>query len=108
MDGGDWWATYSPRGRKESDTTEQLHFHFPDLAQVSRGLHRGPWHCRERQGQEKEETAWGIEFLNKSSSLNSLCLLLPLLGTGVLKLTYLFFHSESLGQSSEDYEIFSE
>ena len=20
---------YSPRGRKESDTTEQLHFHFP-------------------------------------------------------------------------------
>ena len=24
MDGGAWWA---PRGRKESDTTEQLHFH---------------------------------------------------------------------------------
>ena len=27
MDGGAWWAT-GPRGRKESDTTEQLHFHF--------------------------------------------------------------------------------
>ena len=27
MDGGAWWAT-SPRGRKESDTTERLHFHF--------------------------------------------------------------------------------
>ena len=26
--GGDWWATYSPWGREESDTTEQLHFHF--------------------------------------------------------------------------------
>ena len=22
MDGGAWWATYSPRGRKELDTTE--------------------------------------------------------------------------------------
>ena len=28
MDGGAWWATYSPRGRKESDTTERLHFTF--------------------------------------------------------------------------------
>ena len=28
MDGGAWWATYSPRGRKELDTTERLHFHF--------------------------------------------------------------------------------
>ena len=29
MDGGVYmWATKSPRGRKESDTTEQLHFHF--------------------------------------------------------------------------------
>ena len=60
------------------------------------------------QTQEKEETAQGIEFVNKSSSLNSLCLLFPLLGTGVLKLTYLFFHSESLGQSGEAYELFSE
>ena len=25
MDGGTWWATYSPWGHKESDTTEQLH-----------------------------------------------------------------------------------
>ena len=60
MDGGDWWATYSPRGRKESHTTEQLHFHFhfPDLAQVSRGLHRGPWHCRERQGQG--QAGWAL------------------------------------------------
>ena len=24
MDGEAWWATYSPRGRKESDTTEWL------------------------------------------------------------------------------------
>ena len=28
MDGGAWWATYSPQGRKELDTTEWLHFHF--------------------------------------------------------------------------------
>ena len=28
MDGGAWWATYSPRGCEESDTTERLHFHF--------------------------------------------------------------------------------
>ena len=28
MDGGAWWATYSPRGCKESDTTERLRFHF--------------------------------------------------------------------------------
>ena len=42
------------------------------------------------QTQEKEETARGIEFVNKSSSLNSLCLLFPLLGTGVLKLIYSF------------------
>ena len=28
MDGGAWWATYHPQGCKESDTTEQLHFHF--------------------------------------------------------------------------------
>ena len=27
-DGGAWWATYSPWGREESDTTEQLYFHF--------------------------------------------------------------------------------
>ena len=26
MDGGAWWATIHPWGRKESDTTEQLHF----------------------------------------------------------------------------------
>ena len=26
MDGGAWWATYSPWGRKESDTTEWLQF----------------------------------------------------------------------------------
>ena len=26
MDRGAWWATYSPWGHKESDTTEQLHF----------------------------------------------------------------------------------
>lgn len=60
------------------------------------------------QTQEKEETAQGIEFLNKSSSLNSLCLLFPLLGTGFLKLTYLFLHSELLGQSGEAHELFSE
>ena len=28
MVGGAWWAAYSPWGRKESDTTAQLHFHF--------------------------------------------------------------------------------
>ena len=28
MDGGAWWATYNPLSRKESDTTEQLQFHF--------------------------------------------------------------------------------
>ena len=27
MDGGAWWATCSPRGRKESETTEHFHFH---------------------------------------------------------------------------------
>ena len=27
MDAGAWWG-YSPWGRKESDTTEQLYFHF--------------------------------------------------------------------------------
>ena len=27
MDGGAWWATV-PQGRKESDATERLHFHF--------------------------------------------------------------------------------
>ena len=27
-DGGAWKATYSPRGRKESDMIERLHFHF--------------------------------------------------------------------------------
>ena len=26
MDRGAWWATYSPWGRKELDTTERLHF----------------------------------------------------------------------------------
>ena len=26
MGGGAWWATYSPLGRKESDTSERLHF----------------------------------------------------------------------------------
>ena len=26
MDGGAWWAIYSPWGRKESDTTEQFGF----------------------------------------------------------------------------------
>jgi len=26
MDGGAWWATYSPWGPKESDMTERLHF----------------------------------------------------------------------------------
>ena len=26
-DGGAWWATYSPWGLEESDTTESLHFH---------------------------------------------------------------------------------
>ena len=32
MDGGAWWATYSPCDRKESDKTERLHFHFhPNL-----------------------------------------------------------------------------
>ena len=28
MDGGASQVQYSPWGRKESDTTEQLHFHF--------------------------------------------------------------------------------
>ena len=28
MDRGAWWATYSPWGHKESDTTERLNFHF--------------------------------------------------------------------------------
>ena len=28
MNGGTWWATYSPWGCEELDTTEQLHFHF--------------------------------------------------------------------------------
>ena len=28
MDREAWRACYSPWGRKESDTTEQLHFHF--------------------------------------------------------------------------------
>ena len=28
MDGGAWWAAYSPWGREEADTRERLHFHF--------------------------------------------------------------------------------
>ena len=28
MEGGAWWATYSPWGCEESDTTERLQFHF--------------------------------------------------------------------------------
>ena len=28
MEGGAWWATYSPWGREEPDPTERLHFHF--------------------------------------------------------------------------------
>ena len=28
MDGGVWWVWRSPWGRKELDTTEQLHFHW--------------------------------------------------------------------------------
>ena len=28
MDGGTWWATVDLWGRKESDMTERLHFHF--------------------------------------------------------------------------------
>ena len=28
MDGGAWLAAVQPRGREESDMTEQLHFHF--------------------------------------------------------------------------------
>ena len=28
VNGEAWWATYSPRGCKESDTTERLNFHF--------------------------------------------------------------------------------
>ena len=31
MDRGDWWVA---RGRKESDMTERLHFHFQDLSQL--------------------------------------------------------------------------
>ena len=31
MSGGAWWATCSPWGRKESDTTDRLHFHFHAL-----------------------------------------------------------------------------
>ena len=31
MDRGAWRATYSPWGRKESDTTEKLHFHFHEV-----------------------------------------------------------------------------
>ena len=30
-DGGAWWATYSPWGLKESDTTERTHSHFNQL-----------------------------------------------------------------------------
>ena len=34
MDGGAWWA---PQGRKESDTTERLHFHFQVPSVASQG-----------------------------------------------------------------------
>ena len=33
MEGGAYQATYSPRGGKESDTTERLHFHFNHKSQ---------------------------------------------------------------------------
>ena len=33
MDGGTWWAT-TPRGHKDSDMTERLHFHF--LSHISK------------------------------------------------------------------------
>ena len=33
LDGEAWWATVHG-GRKESDTTEQLHFHFNSLGKV--------------------------------------------------------------------------
>ena len=32
MDRGAWWATYSPKGCKESETTEQKHAHTQGLS----------------------------------------------------------------------------
>ena len=35
MDIGAWWATVHGVGRKESDMTEQLHFHFHYLLEFA-------------------------------------------------------------------------
>ena len=45
MDGGAWWATVHgvtksrPWGRKESDTTERLHFHFLSMNYILHYVH---------------------------------------------------------------------
>ena len=43
IDGGAWWATYSPRGCKESDVTEQLalHSHSSEEVQWDEPYQRG-------------------------------------------------------------------
>ena len=47
MDRGAWQATVSPRGRKESDSTERLHLHFHwEEGAWEAGISLGP--CRLR------------------------------------------------------------
>ena len=41
---------YSPRGRKESDTTERLHFYFLSARLQGRGIRLGPPRSRLQDG----------------------------------------------------------
>ena len=57
---------YSPRGRKESDTTERLHFHFQSLTL-----------CRENKqvrsmAPHSSILAWKIPWMEEAGGLQSL------------------------------------
>ena len=66
MDGGAWWGLQST-GRKESDTTERLHFHFP-YALFSHLLCAATVATREAQAGFSSPPVFGADF---STVLNS-------------------------------------
>ena len=81
MDGGAWWAAV-PQGRVESDTTEQLHFHF-SLSCIGEG-NGNPLQCscleNPRDGGAWWAAVYGVaqsrtrlKRLSSSSSILSLC-----------------------------------